>query len=137
VDPAASRALFEEAVDRLTGSKMLSRRDWKIISADYPDLVVDLPHPSGVRRLFRLRCDGWNEQAPSVKPIDAEGNVLEGQPIGSLFQQLSAGWGLCAAGTREYHAHHQENPWSAHQAKTTLGDVLFTLAQSYAKGPTG
>ena len=133
VDPTASRALFDEAVQQLRDNKLLAKRDWRIVSAHYPYLVVDLPHPTGGRRFFRLQCDDWNEQPPSVKSVDAEGNVLDGQPVGTAFQHLNTGWGLCAVGTREYHAHHQENPWSAHQGKVTLGDVIYTIAQDYRK----
>jgi hypothetical protein len=87
VDPAASRALFDDEVGAMRGSAMF--KAWPIISAEYPDLVVEFPHPNGLRRLFRFRCDDWDDQAPSVKSIDVDGRELANEPTGALFMRLN------------------------------------------------
>lgn len=134
MDLAASKELFKQAAAQLKANKFLKKMGVQIISSDYPDLIVDMTHPSGAHRLFRFRCDDWNAKPPSVKSVDSEGNELAGEPAGPNFSQLSSGWGLCAVGTREYHEHHQQdNPWHANQVNVSLGDVVFTVASHYAK----
>lgn len=132
MEPAASKKLFGVEV-RAMRKLARFKTSWPIISATYPDLVVELPHPSGAKRRFRFRCDNWDEQPPSVKSVDAEGNVLDGQPTGGLFMQLNGGYGLCAPGTREYHRHHGENPWANHQESTSLADIIARVAAFYRK----
>lgn len=124
MDPAASRALFDEEIDPLKRLAMFKGGGLVILSAAYPDLVVELPHPSGKRRRFRLRADNWNELPPSVQPIDADGNDVRGEPSGGYWTTLNGSWGLCVPGTREYHQHHAENPWANHRASTTIANVL-------------
>jgi hypothetical protein len=128
VDPAASRRLFDDEVAEMrTQARFIET--WPIVSAAYPDLVVELPHPTGARRLFRFRCDSWDDQPPSVKSVDAEGNELPSEPVGPLFAALSSGYGLCAPGTREYHAHHHENPWANHDL--SLASIVVRVASHY------
>jgi hypothetical protein len=134
VDPAVSKALFDGEVAELRRLAAYGPRGTRtIISAAYPDLVVELPHPSGARRRFRFCCDDFDEQPPSVKSVDDQGNVLEGQPTENYFIQLPTGWGLCRAGTREYHAHHTEDPWANHRGQLTLRKIVERLATYYRK----
>lgn len=131
MDPAASKALFDEAVETMRGRRMFQDGGVVIESATFPDLVLDLPHPTGGRRRFRVRADDWDEQPPSVQPIDANGNAVHGEPSGGFWTGLNSGWGLCKVGTREYHRHHTENPWEAHRAKTGLDTIVTRLMASY------
>ncbi len=131
MDPAASRALFDDEVAAMRKSAML--KAWPIVSAEYPDLVVEFPHPNGSRRLFRFRCDDWDEQPPSVKSVDAHGSELANEPAGPLFMALNSGYGLCAPGTREYHAHHRENPWANHQGKLSLAEIVARVAYHHRR----
>jgi hypothetical protein len=133
VDPSVSKALFDEEIAAMRRQARFGEGRWTIVSATFPDLVVELPHPSGAHRRFRLRCDDWNEKPPSVKSVDAEGNELANQPAGGSWGQLNTGYGLCAVWTREYHAHHAENPWSNHQATITLARIVVNVAQHYRK----
>jgi hypothetical protein len=132
VDPTASERLFGEEVGAMRELAVFSRGGWAIVSAAYPDLVAELPHPSGARRRFRFRCDSWDELPPSVKSIDTEGNELA-EPTGHLFMALNTGWGLCAPGTREYHAHHGDNPWANHRGQLSLAAILMRVAAHYRK----
>ena len=116
MDPAASAVLFIGEVEAMRGLAMFNGGGLIIESATYPDLVLDLPHPTGRRRRFRLRANDWNEVAPSVMPIDVDGVDVVGQPLGPFWTNLHNHWGLCVPGTREYHQHHTENPWSQHRA---------------------
>lgn len=100
---------------------------WQIVSADFPDLVVELPHPSGARRRFRLRCEQWDELPPSVRSVDAEGRELLREPMGNHFQE----WGLCAAGVREYHDLHPHDPWASHRGKVSLARIVFRVQHFY------
>jgi hypothetical protein len=133
VDPSVSEALFDDEVEGLRAMAVFSKGSWKVISAEFPDLVVELPHQTGVQRRFRFRCDDWDERPPSVKSGDASGNELPQQPSGNLWMQLNTGWGLCAPGTREYHAHHAENPWPSHRGTMSLRAIVIDLAARYRK----
>jgi len=128
VDPAASKKLFNDEVAEMRAQARFAKT-WPIISATYPDLVVELPHSSGAQRRFRFRCDDWDDQPPSVKSVDAEGNVLANEPVGPLFMGLNSGYGLCAPGTREYHDHHRENPWA--NQERSLAEIVVSVAGHY------
>jgi hypothetical protein len=130
VDPAASKRLFDDEVAEMRARARFVET-WAIISATYPDLVVELPHPSGARRRFRFRCDEWDDQAPSVKSVDANGNELANEPVGPLFMGLNTGYGLCAPGTREYHDHHKENPWP--NQSLSLAQIVVRVASHYRR----
>ena len=134
MDPAASEALFEEAVQHMKTMACFERGSWPIVSASYPTLVVELPHPTGYRRFFRFGCENWDETAPSVTSVDADGKVLPGEPRGSLWMGLKTGWGLCVPGTREYHDHHPENPWENHRAGRSLASIVMSVACHYRNG---
>jgi hypothetical protein len=133
VDPGVSRELFETEVAEMRTWARFNGGGWVLVSAEYPRLIVELPHRSGARRQFVLHCDNWDEQPPSVKPLDAQGNVVSGVPAGGLFAGLNSGWGLCAVGTREYHGHHTDNPWSAHRSAYTLQKIVGRLGFFYGR----
>ena len=132
MDPSVSKTLFDDEVEAMRAMARFNS-GWRIATAEFPDLVVELPHPSGARRLFRLRCDDWDEQPPSVKSVDTDGNELAQQPSGGKWMGLNTGWGLCAEWTREYHAHHTENPWSSHREHVTLARIVASVAAHYRK----
>lgn len=133
MDPSVSEALFDQEVKGLREMAVFSKGTWTIISAQFPDLVVELPHPSSARRRFRFRCDNWDERPPSVKSVDVNGSELPQQPTGNLWMGLNTGWGLCAVGTREYHAHHVDNPWSSHREAMSLAAIVLDVAARYRK----
>jgi hypothetical protein len=133
VDPSVSETLFDDEVEAMRAMARFSGGGWKIVSAAFPDLVVELPHPSGASRLFRFRCDDWDEKPPSVKSVNAAGTELPQQPSGPLWGALNTGWGLCAPGTREYHAHHAENPWANHREKMSLARIVVSVASHYRR----
>ena len=133
MDPSASQALFREEVDGLRRLAMFNGGGLVIVADTYPDLVLDFPHRTGVRRRFRVRADDWNDLAPSVLPIDSEGNVVSGQPSGGDWGAINNAWGLCLPGTREYHQHHADNPWSNHRASTSLGAIVLKVYASYRR----
>lgn len=87
VDPAACKKVFDDEVMEMRAQSRFTK-SWPILSADYPDLVVELPHSSGARRRFRFRCDDWDDQAPSVKSVDVHGKDLLNDPVGALFSGL-------------------------------------------------
>ena len=133
MDPSVSKALFDDEVEAMRAQARFNGGGWTIVSAEFPDLVVELPHPSGTRRRFRFRCDDWDEKPPSVKSVDLEGNELHGEPTGNYFMGLNTGWGLCAPGTREYHSHHTDNPWANHQGKLSLAAIVSRVASYYRR----
>lgn len=130
MDPAVSRKGFDDEVAEMRAQARFTR-SWPILSAEYPDLVVDFPHSTGARRRFRFRCEDWDDLAPSVKSVDAQGNELPNEPVGSLFMGLNSGYGLCTPGTREYHDHHKENPWA--NQDLTLAEIVLRVASHYRK----
>lgn len=131
MDPSVSEALFDEEVGKMRQWVRFKDGRWAIVSATFPDLIVELPHPSGLRRRFRLRCDDWNEKPPSVKSVNAAGEELPSEPTGGKWMRLNTGYGLCAEWTREYHAHHTNNPWSSHQEEITLARIVASVAKHY------
>lgn len=133
MDPSVSKALFDDEVAKMRAQARFNGGGWEIVTAEFPDLVVEIPHPTGARRRFRFQCDDWDEKPPSVKSVDADGNELAGQPTGHLWMGLNTGWGLCAPGTREYHAHHADNPWANHQGKLSLAEIVVRIASHYRK----
>lgn len=135
MDPAVSKKLFDDEIAAMRVQARFNAGSWTIVCAEFPDLVVELPHPTGARLRFRLRCNGWDEQPPSVKSVDANGAELDGQPAGGKFMGLNTGWGLCAPGTLEYHHHHTEDPWTGHQGQTNLGSIVARLASFYRGAP--
>ncbi len=132
MDPAVSEAKFTREVETLRGLPHFCGGGWSLVSAAYPELVIELPHPSGVRRRFRLRCEDWDESPPSVATLGPDGGRVN-EPEGSSWGNLSTGWGLCAPGTREYHAHHGENPWLNYRARTSLAVVITTIFDFYRR----
>jgi hypothetical protein len=133
VDPGVSKALFDEEVSAMRAMARFQGGGWTIVSSDFPDLVVEIPHHSGSRRRFRFRCDDWDEVPPSVKSVNADGDELAQQPTGDRWASLNTGWGLCAPWTREYHAHHSENPWSNHRSEVSLVMIVVNVASHYRK----
>jgi len=129
VHPGVSKALFDGEVEAMRAQACFNGGGWKIVTAEFPDLVVELPHPSGARRRFRLRCDDWDEKSPSVKSVDAAGNELHGQPTDNHFVE----WGFCVAGTREYHDRHPQDPWASHQSKLSLARIVVRVANYYRR----
>ena len=128
MDPSVSKTLFDGEVEAMGVMARFKSGGWTLVSAEFPDLVVELPHPSGVRRLFRFGCDDWDEQPPSVTSVSANGDELAGEPSGDLWMGLNTGWGLCAPWTREYHAHHLENPWTSHRGTISLARIVLSVA---------
>lgn len=114
-------------------SARFNKGGWTILSADFPDLVVEIPHPSGARRAFRFRCDDWDERPPSVKAVDAASAELPGEPQGGKWMKLNTGYGLCAQWTLEYHAHHVADPWANHRQKVTLARIVASVGSHYRK----
>jgi hypothetical protein len=133
VDPSVSKTLFDDEVEAMRAMARFNGGGWTIVSAEFPDLVVEIPHPSGAHRRFRLRCDDWDERPPSVKSVDADGNELAQQPSGSKWMGLNTGWGLCAQWTREYHAHHLADPWASHRQDVPLARIVASVAAYYRK----
>ena len=133
MEPSVSRAMFDDEVESMGSMARFNGGGWRIVSALFPDLVVELTHPSGARRRFRFRCDDWDERPVSVKSVDADGNELSQQPAGHLWMALNTGWGLCAPWTREYHAHHAENPWASHRGQVSLARIVVRVASHYRK----
>jgi hypothetical protein len=133
VDPSVAKTLFDDEVGAMRATARFKRGSWTIVAAEFPDLVVELPHPSGARRRFRLRCDDWDEKPPSVKSVDTDGGELSQQPVGGKWMGLNTGWGLCAQWTREYHAHHTEDPWSSHRGRVSLARIVASVASYYRK----
>lgn len=133
MDPSVSKTLFDDEVEAMRAMARFNGGGWTIVSAEFPDLVVELPHPSGARRRFRFRCDDWDEKPPLVKSVDADGNELAQQPSGGKWMGLNTGWGLCAQWTREYHAHHVEDAWASHREDVRLARIVASVAAYYRK----
>ena len=127
--PQVSKELFEREAAAMFSQARFKGGGWEIILAQFPDLIVELPHPSGARRRFRLRCGDWDEKPPSVKSVDTEHNELPGEPTENHF----VGWGFCVAGSLEYHERHAEDPWANHRSKLRLANIVMRIANYYRK----
>ena len=130
---AASRALFEEEVEKFRPELMELRR-WTIFASRYPILDVGFHALDGARLRLRLVCDDWNERPPSVEFLDWAGQPLqtiERDPAGVFNNSPHPSTGkpfVCMKGAREYHSHpsHTTDAWETIRGnnKFTLGGIL-------------
>lgn len=106
------------------------------------DIYIPWAAPDGEKYLIRLRCDGYDEQAPSFQFV----NPANPEETGPQWWARMNGMGYprgdgaevvyCTPGIREYHNHpshrHESHPKSAWRLPT----VIF-LVWKYVSGQYG
>jgi len=141
VHELASSALFEEQVAPL-GGRLLSERNWTVVTARYPLLDVRFEGAGRVPMRVRMGCQGWNDQPPSVILLDADGKSLTSAPAGSnIFHQGPHDTTklpfVCMAGTLEYHTHpsHVGDHWDSYRNRSaySLGEILTQIWNGWLK----
>ncbi len=106
------------------------------------DLYIPFTAPDGSEYLLRLRCDGYDEQAPSFQFVNPA-NVEE---VGPNWWPRMAGIGYprgdqgevvyCTPGIREYHRHSSHRQESHPKSTWKLARVVaLTWKYLYGSGP--
>jgi hypothetical protein len=103
------------------------------------DLYIPYTAPDGEKYLLRLRCDGYNEQAPSFQFVNPD-NV---EDVGAHWWPRMADIGYprgdrgevvyCTPGIREYHQHGSHRQES-HPKETWKLSRVIALAWRYLNG---
>ena len=94
------------------------------------DLLIRYVAKDGERYLLRLRCDGYDEQAPSfqfVNPVntDETGNRWWPRFSQQSIARLDDGTAVfCAYGIREYHLHTSHRGEARDKTKWTLSKLM-------------
>jgi hypothetical protein len=141
--PAASQALFDEEVARLT-PELCQRRGWALTSSDWPVIDCSFTAPGRTTLCVRLHCDDWNDQPPSVDLLNADGSILTrnmANPTNVFNPSAHPTSGrqfVCMAGAREYHTHpsHVTDFWAGYKDRPShnLGGILTQLWHAWRKG---
>lgn len=138
----AARLLFENACERIP-PEVIHARGWKVNTTKYP--VLDLTFDAEGRTPLRLRmtCDDWNDLAPSIDLLEADGRPLSHNPGPSKIfhpgmHPRTGRRFICMPGTREYHQHdsHVNDPWEnyRHQSKYDLFGIVTQVWNAWYKG---
>ena len=133
MDTAVSLRKFEAEVRSLNAkaADYAAAKGWTIAMATYPTLSVVLRHSVSNREIeFRLACDDWDEQPPSLSlhyPVDGKELSWEDWPRGGWdVHESHTSTGkpfLCLQGIREYHTHssHLSDRWDGYRLRGTYG----------------
>lgn len=142
---ALSRGAFDLEIARLD-KRVVERRNWTVVTAEFPVLDVVFNHPVRAPLRLRFTCQGWDDEPPSIE-ILTEG----GEPIPSFRDPSHAhdyvfAGGLsiynsgpheqtgrpfiCMRGSREFHIHsgHRNEVWDNYRGRSG-NDLLGLLDQ--------
>ena len=138
----ASKALFEREVAGLT-ERLLTSRNWKVHSKEFPILDVGFRAPHRAEFRLRLVTKNWNDLPPSAELLNADGEFLKHLPQypGSIFNNSthpSTGRPfICMAGTLEYHTHpsHLNDSWDNYKSKDAynLGGIATQIWKGWLR----
>jgi Predicted metal binding domain len=141
--PAAAQALFEKEVATLSPA-LAERRRWIFHTIAFPLIDCSFTAPGRTTLRVRLRCDDWNDLAPSISLHAADGGLLTSLPPNptSVFHSGPHPTAnrpfICMAGSREYHTHpsHLNDIWENHKGRSSfdLGGILTQVWNAWQKG---
>lgn len=142
MNEAASKALFERDVAGFN-ERLLTSRDWKLYSKQFP--VLDVGFCAKNRTEFRLRlvARNWNDQPPSAELLNANGEFLRQPPQypSGIFHigghHLTGRPFICMAGVFEYHTHpsHVGDSWDNYKGRDAyrLGEIATQIWKGWLK----
>lgn len=141
---ALSRGAFERELARLD-KRVVARRNWTVLSAQFPVFDVVFNHATRAALRLRFICDGWDDEPPLIEIMTAGGQVIPSQrPAGHPHEYVFAGGMsifnsgphertgrpfICMRGSREYHNHsgHRTDHWDNHRGQS--GNSLLGLVE--------
>jgi Predicted metal binding domain len=142
VNEIISRGLFERDVSGL-GERLLTSRNWKLYSREFPVLDVGFCAVGRPELRLRLVAKNWNEEPASVELLNSVGEFLAEAPQypGSVFNNsahpATSRPFVCMTGALEYHIHpsHVNDSWENYKnrAAYTLGAILTQLWNAWLK----
>jgi len=142
---ALARGAFERDVGRLD-KRLVKRRRWTVVAADYPVLDVIFGHPSRAPLRLRITCDDWDDLPPSIELLTSDGaHIPTNRDPGLPHEYVFAGGGsifnsgphpstgrpfICMRGSREFHTHssHCAEVWDNYRGRSG-NDLLGLLDQ--------
>lgn len=141
---ALSRGAFERELAQLD-KRVVTRRNWTVLTAQHPVLDVVFNHPTRAALRLRFTCDGWDDQPPLIEILAADGQPIPShRRPGHPHEYLFAG-GLsifnsgpherhqrpfiCMRGSRDYHNHpsHRTDHWDNYRGQS--GNSLLGLLE--------
>lgn len=143
---ALSRTLFDRQTKEISQA-LLDLRGWKGLVIAYPVIEVSFVKAGRAELRVRMRCDEWNDRAPSVELLKADGSRLTSGSLGEVVNpgdQFHSGPHeatgfpfICMAGTLEYHTHssHVSDHWQNYKQRDayTLGGILSQIWRAWEK----
>ena len=136
LDPRVARVKYEQQVNVVRS--MAASRGWRIIRAEYPELLVEVRPALAVL----VCCRNYDFVAPSVLLVDpanetplalAEIHRRRGRPgVPNLgVHPVTDQPFFCIEGFWEYHDHfsHYNNPWLVHRRIRPLSQSLERVCQ--------
>lgn len=131
---ALAQANYQRDVSAID-PQAVKRMGWTIVEAAFPVLDVIFSHASAKPIRLRLECGDWDELAPAIEILDADGTQISVMPTDprSIFNAgPNPNTGkpfICMRGSRHYHELHPEDRWENHRGKPgmDLGGILFQL----------
>lgn len=140
-----SRGAFERELAQLD-KRIVARRNWTVLTAQYPVLDVVFNHPTRAALRLRFICNGWDDQPPSIEILTADGQFIPSRrEPGNPHEYVFAGgmsifnsgpheqhpWPfICMRGSRDYHNHssHRTDSWDNYRDHSGNG-LLGLLEQ--------
>jgi hypothetical protein len=137
-----SKAAFDRDVGRLD-SRLVRRRNWAILQAEYPVLDVVFRHGGAAPLRLRFTCDDWDEQPPAIELLREDGSVVQPSSAedGGMFSRGKSIFNpgghpitgkpfVCMRGSREFHTHsgHSAEVWDNYRGRSG-NDLLGLLDQ--------
>lgn len=142
MNEAASKALFERDVAGL-GERLLTSRNWKLYSKEFPVLDVGFRAENRAELRLRLFARNWNDQPPSAELLNGDGEFLKQLPqyLNGIFHNgnhPSTGRPfICMAGTLEYHTHssHVGDSWENYKKRDAyaLGGIATQIWKGWLR----
>ncbi|WP_026221504.1 putative metal-binding protein [Ancylobacter sp. FA202] len=142
---ALSRGAFDREL-ALLDDRLIARRGWTVLTAQFPVLDVVFNHHSRVPVRLRFTCDGWDDQPPAIEILTADGqHIPSTREPGSPYEYVFTGSMsifnsgpheqhtrpfICMRGSRDYHNHsgHSADHWDNYRGQSGNG-LLGLLEQ--------
>lgn len=130
---ALAKKRFNKDVGVLTPT-FLSTKNWHCNAKEFPTLDVTFLGKHPVR--LRLTCEQWDEVAPSIEILNADGTPYTDSLPGGAYNpgphEKTGKPFICHPGAYEYHTHngHLNDPWDNYRGKDgwNLIGILIQLS---------
>lgn len=129
---------FEKDI-RILSPAFCERNRWTLSQREFPTIDVTFLGTKPLR--IRMVCNDWDEIAPSVELLKADGTPWSDPLPGGIFNgsnhPTTGRPFICMRGIREYHIHpsHTNEQWATYrgQAGMNLAGLLTQLSNAWRK----